>query len=48
MARIGLVAHDDKKDDMVAWVKANLAVLARHELWATGTTGTAGTSIDRE
>lgn len=39
MARIGLVAHDDKKDDMVAWARANREVLARHELWGTGTTG---------
>lgn len=39
MARIGLVAHDDKKDDLVAWAQANRDVLARHELWATGTTG---------
>lgn len=39
MTRIGLVAHDDKKDDLVAWAKANRATLAGHELWATGTTG---------
>ncbi|HEX4298803.1 MAG TPA: methylglyoxal synthase [Devosia sp.] len=39
MSRIGLVAHDDKKDDLVAWVLANREVLARHELWGTGTTG---------
>lgn len=39
MARIGLVAHDDKKADLVAWAKANRDRLAPHELWATGTTG---------
>jgi methylglyoxal synthase len=39
MARIGLVAHDDKKDDLVAWATSNRAVLARHELFGTGTTG---------
>ena len=39
MARIGLVAHDDKKDDLVAWAQANREVLAQHVLWATGTTG---------
>jgi methylglyoxal synthase len=39
MARIGIVAHDDKKDDLVAWAKANRKVLSRHELWGTGTTG---------
>ena len=39
MARIGLVAHDDKKDELVAWCKAHKRVLARHQLWATGTSG---------
>jgi len=39
MARIGLVAHDDKKDDLVAWAAANRDKLALHELWGTGTTG---------
>lgn len=39
MARIGLVAHDDKKDDLVAWALSNREQLARHELWGTGTTG---------
>lgn len=39
MARIGLVAHDDKKDELVAWALKNRDVLGRHELWGTGTTG---------
>ena len=39
MARIGLVAHDDKKDEMVAWAAANRDKLGQHELWGTGTTG---------
>jgi methylglyoxal synthase len=39
MARIGLVAHDDKKDELVAWALRNREVLSRHELWGTGTTG---------
>ena len=39
MARIGLVAHDDKKDELVAWAKVNREKLALHELWGTGTTG---------
>lgn len=39
MARIGLVAHDDKKDDLARWALANRAALARHEIFATGTTG---------
>ena len=39
MARIGLVAHDDKKDDLVAWASTNRSMLIEHELWGTGTTG---------
>jgi methylglyoxal synthase len=36
---LALVAHDDKKDDMVAWAGRNRAALATFDLWATGTTG---------
>lgn len=39
MARIGLVAHDDKKQDMAEWAAANRAALAGHLLYGTGTTG---------
>ena len=39
MTRIGLVAHDDRKDDLVAWAKKHKRVLGKHELWGTGTTG---------
>jgi len=39
MARIGLVAHDDKKDELCAWAERHREKLARHELWGTGTTG---------
>ena len=39
MARIGLVAHDDKKDDLVAWANGHKSKLRQHELWGTGTTG---------
>mgnify|MGYP001550312684 FL=1 len=39
MARIGLVAHDDKKDELVAWSLKNCDKLKQHELWGTGTTG---------
>jgi methylglyoxal synthase len=39
MARIGLVAHDDKKDEMCAWALAHRDKLAENELWGTGTTG---------
>jgi methylglyoxal synthase len=38
--RIGLVAHDRKKADLIEWVKYNRQLLTRHDLVATGTTGT--------
>lgn len=37
--RIGLVAHDNKKGDLIEWARYNLDFLAQHELIATGTTG---------
>lgn len=37
--RIALVAHDNKKKDLIEWVEHNKTVLAKHELIATGTTG---------
>ena len=37
--RICLVAHDNKKSDLLEWAKFNRGTLARHELYATGTTG---------
>jgi len=37
--RIALVAHDQRKEDLVSWVKYNQDVLSRHHLYATGTTG---------
>jgi methylglyoxal synthase len=37
--RIALVAHDNKKKDLIEWVTHNMKALARHELIATGTTG---------
>lgn len=37
--RIALIAHDSRKDDLLEWVGYNRAVLAEHELSATGTTG---------
>jgi methylglyoxal synthase len=37
--RIALVAHDHKKQDLVDWAMHNQTELARHELFATGTTG---------
>ena len=38
--KIGLVAHDHKKLDLIEWAKFNLPILSAHELIATGTTGT--------
>ena len=37
--RIALVAHDNKKHDLVEWARYNRDLLAYHELYATGTTG---------
>ncbi len=37
--RIALVAHDNKKQDLLEWAKFNKVLLAGHELYATGTTG---------
>jgi methylglyoxal synthase len=36
---IALVAHDDKKEDLLEWARYNRDVLARHDLFATGSTG---------
>jgi methylglyoxal synthase len=37
--RIALVAHDNKKQDLIEWALYNRELLAQHELYATGTTG---------
>jgi methylglyoxal synthase len=37
--KIALVAHDNKKHDMVEWAKYNRDLLAHHSVYATGTTG---------
>ena len=37
--RIALIAHDNKKQDMLEWARYNLPLLTRHELFATATTG---------
>ena len=36
---IALIAHDNRKDEMVAWCQVNRDALSRYSLWATGTTG---------
>ena len=37
--QIALIAHDNRKADLLAWARFNRGTLARHELLATGTTG---------
>ena len=37
--RIALIAHDNRKEDLLDWSRFNRAVLSEHELFATGTTG---------
>lgn len=37
--RIALIAHDNKKSDLAEWARFNRALLADHDLIATGTTG---------
>ena len=36
---IAIVAHDNKKEDLLAWAKYNREALSGHKLVATGTTG---------
>jgi methylglyoxal synthase len=43
--KIGLVAHDNKKRDLLEWAKFNRDLLAHHEVYATGTTGA---TLERE
>jgi methylglyoxal synthase len=37
--RIALVAHDNKKEDLIDWAYFNKDFLSKHELIATGSTG---------
>lgn len=37
--KIALVAHDNRKRDLIEWVEWNWRVLVRHALVCTGTTG---------
>lgn len=36
---IALVAHDNKKNDLIEWARYNKNLLIQHKLYATGTTG---------
>jgi len=38
--RIALVAHDNKKAELIRWASFNRETLVHHDLFATGTTGT--------
>lgn len=38
--RIGLVAHDAMKKDLIEWVLWNSELLMGHKFYCTGTTGT--------
>ncbi|MDR1585446.1 MAG: methylglyoxal synthase [Prevotellaceae bacterium] len=38
--KIALVAHDQRKADMVEWALYNAGMLSKHQLICTGTTGT--------
>jgi methylglyoxal synthase len=37
--RIALIAHDNRKANLLDWARYNRGTLARHELYATGSTG---------
>lgn len=36
---IALIAHDERKQDLLEWAKYNKAILTQHNLFGTGTTG---------
>ncbi|HET8723517.1 MAG TPA: methylglyoxal synthase [Anaeromyxobacteraceae bacterium] len=37
--RVALVAHDNRKEELVDWARFNQGTLALHDLYGTGTTG---------
>jgi methylglyoxal synthase len=37
--RIAMIAHDNRKPDLLEWARYNRGTLSRHELYGTGTTG---------
>jgi methylglyoxal synthase len=38
--RIALIAHDERKQDLLDWTRSHREALSHHILFATGTTGT--------
>jgi methylglyoxal synthase len=38
--RIAIVAHDNRKKDIIEWVRYNWSELSQHSIYCTGTTGT--------
>ena len=38
MKKIALIAHDNKKQEIIKWAKENISILSKHELCGTGTT----------
>ena len=47
--KIALIAHDNKKKDLIEWATYNKKALAKHKLVATGTTGKLiEEALDRE
>lgn len=45
---IALVAHDGRKDELIAWARFNYGLLSQHKLFATGTTGRLLEEIELE
>lgn len=37
--KIALIAHDNKKAELIEWATYNKTILSKHQLYATGTTG---------
>jgi methylglyoxal synthase len=37
--RIALIAHDNRKADLLEWAQYNKEILSKHDLFGTGTTG---------
>ena len=37
--KIALIAHDNRKTDLLEWAKFNRDLLSKHKLFGTGTTG---------